>query len=169
MSLTDLTAARAAGLPGLVLGLADLLRRGGQAVAPPVLRLALALPFFRSGLTRWDGVLHVSDSTRYLFSDLFRLHILGGEYPIPLPDLVSTLTAIGEIVLPLLLIAGLGTRFAALGLLAMTGVIQLVQPDGWANFHLYWAALALGILALGPGALSLDRLLAVLTRRGRAG
>lgn len=169
MSLTDLTAARATGLPGLVLGLVDLLRRGGQAVAPPVLRLALALPFFRSGLTRWDGVLHVSDSTRYLFSDLFRLHILGGEYPIPLPDLVSTLTAIGEIVLPLLLIAGLGTRFAALGLLAMTGVIQLVQPDGWANFHLYWAALALGILALGPGALSLDRLLAVLTRRGRAG
>jgi len=39
------------------------------------------------------------------------------------------------------------------------GVIQLTVPSGWANFHLPWAALAIGILALGPGALSLDHLL----------
>lgn len=166
MSSSDLTAPRAAGIPGLARSVVGLLQGLGQAAAPPVMRVALALPFFRSGLTRWDGVLHVSDSTRYLFSDLFRLHILGGEYPIPLPHLVSTLTAIGEIILPLMLLAGLGTRFAALGLLAMTAVIQLVQPDGWANFHLYWAALALGILATGPGALSLDRLIALRMRAG---
>jgi len=41
----------------------------------------------------------------------------------------------------------------------MTGVIQLVVPEGWVNFHLPWAGLALAIIALGPGALSLDRLL----------
>jgi putative oxidoreductase len=41
----------------------------------------------------------------------------------------------------------------------MTGVIQLVFPDGWANFHLYWASLAVGIMALGPGPLSLDCLI----------
>jgi putative oxidoreductase len=41
----------------------------------------------------------------------------------------------------------------------MTGVIQLVFPDGWANFHLYWASLAVGIMAIGPGALSLDQLI----------
>jgi putative oxidoreductase len=169
MSSSELTTPRAVGIRGLARSVPSLLQGLGRAVAPPVMRVALALPFFRSGLTRWDGVLHVSDATRYLFSDIFRLHILGGAYPIPVPELVSTLTAIAEIVLPLMLIAGLGTRLAALGLLAMTGVIQLVQPDGWANFHLYWAALALGILATGPGALSLDRLIArALRSRGPA-
>ena len=149
----------ATGLPGLVQGVLSFVTKVAAALAPPFKRVALALPFFRSGLTRWDSLFHVSDATKFLFSDLFKLHILGGEYPIPLPDLTATLTAMGEITLPILLILGLGTRFAALGLLAMTAVIQLVQPDGWQNFHLYWAALALGIVAIGPGYLSLDRLI----------
>lgn len=164
MSSSELNLPRAAGLTGLIGSLVSYLHGFGQLVAPPVMRVALALPFFRSGLTRWDGFLHVSDATKFLFSDMFKLHIMGAEYPIPLPELVSTLTAIGEIVLPLMLLAGLGTRFAALGLLAMTAVIQLVQPDGWANFHLYWAALALGIIATGPGAVSLDRMIAMRMR-----
>ncbi|TIO99853.1 MAG: DoxX family protein, partial [Mesorhizobium sp.] len=56
----------------------------------------------------------------------------------------------------------------ALALLIMTGVIQLVVPEGWANFHLPWAALAVAIIAVGPGPLSLDRLLDRLTGGGRA-
>ena len=51
------------------------------------------------------------------------------------------------------------TRWAALGLLCMTAIIQLTYPDGWANFHLYWAAMALAIVTFGPGAVSVDRLL----------
>jgi len=128
-------------------------------LAQPVLRVALALPFLRSGMTRWDGVLSLSPSTVYLFEEQFRLHILGAEYPIPLPDQVAFLTACAEIGLPILLLLGLATRLSALGLLAMTAVIQLVMPDGWQNFHLYWAALALAIIAMGPGPLALDRLL----------
>ncbi len=54
---------------------------------------------------------------------------------------------------------GLGTRFTALGLLIMTGVIQLVVPEGWANFHLPWASMAIAIIAIGPGQLSIDHLL----------
>lgn len=127
--------------------------------APPVLRVALALPFLRSGLTRWDGFLSLAPTTVYLFEEQFRLNILGAAYPIPLPGLVALLTACAEIVLPILLLLGLGTRLAALGLLAMTGVIQLVMPDGWANFHLYWAALAFALIAIGPGGLSLDWLI----------
>src|SRR5262249_48602888 len=88
----------------------------------------------------------------------FKLHILGGAYDLPAPDTLALLVALAEILLPILLLIGLGTRFAALGLLIMTGVIQLVFPDGWANFHLYWAAIALAIVAFGPGALSLARL-----------
>lgn len=147
----------ATGLTGLVQSLLRLLTKAATALAPPFMRIALALPFFRSGLTRWDGWFHVSDATKFLFSDLFKMHIFGGEYPIPFPALTATLTAVGEITLPILLVLGLGTRFAAVGLLAMTAVIQLVQPDGWQNFHLYWAALALGIVAVGPGYLSVDR------------
>ena len=103
----------------------------------------------------------LSPGTTYLFEEQFKLHILGGLYDLPQPELTAYFVGVAEIVLPILLFAGLGTRIAALDLLIMTGVIQLVVPDGWANFHLYWAALALGIMALGPGALSVDRLLRV--------
>lgn len=137
----------------------------GAAVAPPVARIALALPFLRSGLTRWDGFLSISPGTTYLFEEQFKLHVLGGVYDFPAPDQLVYLVGIAEITLPLFLLAGLATRPAALALLVMTGVIQLVFPDGWANFHLYWAALALSILAMGPGLLSLDHLIGRLYRR----
>ncbi|WP_322012218.1 DoxX family protein [Paraburkholderia sp. J12] len=130
------------------------------SIAPPVMRIALALPFFRSGLTRWDGFLSISPATLYLFENQFKLHILGAAYAFPAPDTIALLTATAEITLPILLVLGFATRFVALALLLMTGVIELVFPDGWANFHLYWAALALGIMALGAGPLSLDRLIA---------
>lgn len=132
--------------------------------APPVLRTALALPFLRSGLTRWDGFLSLSPGTLYLFEEQFKLHIFGGTYDFPAPDQIAFLVAIAELVLPALLLAGLGCRLAALGLLVMTGIIQLVVPDGWANFHLYWAALALAIISLGPGPLSLDAAIASMRR-----
>ena len=128
----------------------------GTLAAPLVLRIALALPFIRSGLTRWDGFLSISPSTTYLFGELFKLHIFGGEYAFPFPDAVAFLVGSAELVLPALLIIGFATRFAALGLLLMTGVIQLVVPDGWVNFHLYWAAIALAIIALGGGPVSID-------------
>ena len=147
-------------LPCLFRRALTLLAAAAMPIAPPVLRIALALPFWRSGMTRWDGFLALKPATVYLFETQFKLHILGGEYPIPMPDQVALLTACAEVGLPVLLILGLGTRLAALGLLAMTAVIQLVMPDGWANFHLYWAAMALAIIAVGPGALSLDRLIA---------
>jgi putative oxidoreductase len=135
-----------------------ILARFGMMLAPPVARIALALPFFRSGLTRWDGFPKLTDATIYLFEEEFKLHIFGGEYSIPAPDVVAFATGMGEIVLPILLILGFATRLSTLGLLVMTGVIQLVVPDGWINFHLYWVALALSLIALGPGPLSLDHL-----------
>jgi len=123
------------------------------------LRLALARPFFASGLTRWDGWFTLSFGAQTLFAEDYRLHLFGAAIPFPMPQLVAPLASTAEIVLPILLGFGLLTRWAALGLLCMTGVIQLTYPDGWANFHLYWAAMALAILTFGPGAVSLDRLL----------
>jgi putative oxidoreductase len=140
------------------------LEQVAQVAAPPVLRIALALPFFKSGLTKWDGLLSLSPAASYLFEDEFKLHIFGHAYDFPLPTVFAYFDGVAEIVLPLLLIVGLATRFSALSLLVMTGVIQLVVPEGWANFHLPWAALAIAIVALGPGKLSLDHLAASLCR-----
>lgn len=134
---------------------------GGLAAIPPVLplillRVALAVPFYRSGLTKWDGFLQLSNGAKFLFADEFRLHVFGSQIPYPFPLAAATAAGIAEIVLPILLVLGLFTRFAALGLLAMTAVIQLTVPEGWANFHLPWAAMALALVVFGPGRLSLD-------------
>ncbi|RMF95315.1 MAG: DoxX family protein, partial [Gammaproteobacteria bacterium] len=125
-----------------------------------VLRIAVALPFWKSGLTKWDGLFQLSPGAVYLFSSEFKLHLLGHEYAYPLPELVAFLSGLGETALPILLVLGFGTRFAALGLLLMTGVIQLTVPDAWANFHLPWAAMLLAVLSYGPGRISLDALMA---------
>jgi putative oxidoreductase len=137
---------------------------GMLAAIPPslallTLRFALAVPFFRSGLTKWDGFLSITPGTRFLFANEFKLHIFGQAYAYPFPLLMAWAASIGEIVLPVLLVVGLFTRFAALGLLVMTVIIQLTIPAGWANFHLPWAAMALALMVYGGGTLSADRML----------
>ncbi len=124
-----------------------------------VLRFGLAVPFFKSGLTKWDGFLQISDTPELLFTEEFKLHIFGKTYDYPFPVLMAWGSSLAEIILPVLLVFGLGTRLAAFGLLAMTALIQLTIPDGWANFHLPWAAMALAIIVIGPGKISLDWLL----------
>jgi putative oxidoreductase len=60
----------------------------------------------------------------------------------------------------MMLLIGLGTRVAALGLMIMTMTIQIfVYPDAWWSVHMQWVALGLAVLLLGPGRWSLDSLL----------
>lgn len=136
------------------------------ALAPPILRVALAVPFFKSGLTKWHGFLTLAPSAVYLFENEFKLHILGVVYAFPAPVMAAYVDGFAEILFPILLVIGLATRFSALALLVMTGVIQLVVPEGWANFHLPWAAMAVAIVALGAGPLSLDWLIGHFFARG---
>jgi putative oxidoreductase len=159
------TAATIPALAVILRDVADRLARLAGTVAPPVLRIALAVPFFRSGLTKWDGVLSLSPAASYLFEDEFKLHVFGQAYDLPWPAAFALFDGVAEIVLPVLLVAGLATRLSALGLLIMTAIIQLVVPDGWANFHLPWAAMAVAIIALGPGPVSLDHLAASFGRK----
>ncbi len=131
----------------------------GRDVALLTTRLALAVPFFASGLTKWDGVGRLSAGALYLFREEFRLHLFGAEFAYPFPAAMAFAAGTAEIVLPILLVAGLATRWAALGLLAMTAVVQLTVPDGWANFHLPWAAMALVLVVFGGGRAGCDALL----------
>ncbi len=131
-----------------------------RAMAPSsltqlVLRFGLAVPFWRSGVNKWDGFLQLNDVAVFLFSSEFKLHLPGGPYPFPAPAIMAFTAGSAEILLPILLVLGFGTRLAALGLLAMTLVVQLTVPAGW-PIHLTWAAMALGIMAWGPGQISLD-------------
>ena len=121
-----------------------------------VLRLTLALPFWKSGLTKWDGWFTLSFGATALFTDEYKLHIFGAEYPFPYPEWMALASGVGEIVLPVLLALGLLTRYAAFGILAMTAIIQLTYPDGWQNFHLPWAAMAMALVSFGGGRISLD-------------
>ncbi|MEY9123899.1 DoxX family protein [Bradyrhizobium yuanmingense] len=159
--ITDqpMTPARGLPSPGAIVDRANHLV---QALAMPslvqlVLRLALAVPFWRSGLLKWSGFLELNDTAVTLFSDEFMLHLPGGPYHFPAPTVMAFLSGSGEIMFPILLVLGLGTRFAALGLLFMTVIVELTVPDGW-PIHLTWAAMALALMAYGPGHISLDHL-----------
>ena len=76
-----------------------------QPLALLAARLTVAQAFFLSGLTK----LRDWDTTLALFTD---------EYHVPLlsPELAAVLGTAGELVLPALLVLGLGGRFAAAGL-----------------------------------------------------
>jgi putative oxidoreductase len=123
-----------------------------------VLRLALAVPFWRSGILKWDGFLHLSDTAVTLFSEEFMLHLPGGPYPFPAPTVMAFLSGSGEVIFPVLLVLGVATRFAALGLLVMTAIVQLTVPDGW-PVHITWVAMELAIMGGGPGRFSIDQVI----------
>lgn len=160
--ITDQRLQAGSGLPSLGL-LVDKANHLVQTIATPslvqlVLRIALAVPFWRSGMLKWAGFLKLNVTAVTLFSDEFMLHLPGGPYHFPAPAVMAFLSGCGEITFPILLVLGLGTRFAGLGLLFMTLIVELTVPDGW-PIHITWAAMALAIMAYGPGRVSLDHLI----------
>ncbi|NEX48660.1 DoxX family protein [Pseudotabrizicola algicola] len=113
-----------------------------------MLRVFPALVFWQSGRTKVEGFA-IKESTWFLFEH---------EYALPLipPEIAAVMASVAEHLLPVLLILGLCTRLSALGLLAMTAVIQVfVYPGAWVT-HGLWAAPLLAVLARGPGRWSLD-------------
>ena len=62
---------------------------------------------------------------------------------------------------------GFATRFAALGLLIMTALIQIyVMPEALWSVHVYWAAILLVLLSRGRRA-DLDRCTSSASSRAR--
>jgi putative oxidoreductase len=144
----------------------DLLNRIPASAVALTARIGIGSTFWLSGQTKVEGFVldpiglhaefgwpHVSEGALELFRT---------EYALPLlpPELAANLAAFSEHLFPLLLVLGLGTRFAALALLGMTAVIEVfVYPDAWPT-HAVWAACLLYLVARGAGVLSLDHLLA---------
>lgn len=76
------------------------------------------------------------------------------------PNVAAYLFTYAEFVLPICLLLGFATRFAALALLAMTILIAMdVMPDGFWSTYAYWAGILLVLMSVGPGAISIDALI----------
>lgn len=145
---------RSSGVMMLVARVLNLLGQFPDSLLLLMARVGAGAVFFKSGLTKIDlETMSIAPSTFDLFRD---------EYKVPLlpPELAAYLGTFNELLLPVLLVAGLFARIGAAGLLGMTATIQLfVYPENWAE-HLIWATLLAMVLTRGPGAISLDRLFA---------
>jgi putative oxidoreductase len=123
-----------------------------QSPALLAARAYVAYVFFLSGLTK----LRDWDTTVALFTD---------EYKVPLlsPTVAAFMGTAGELVLPVLLLVGLGTRFAALGLSVVNVVaviaLQEIAPAALQQ-HILWGALLAAVAVFGAGAFSAERWLA---------
>jgi len=119
-----------------------------QTIALLAARLYVGWVFFSSGLTKLDNW----DSTLYLFEE---------EYNVPLLpyELAAYLGTGAEIILPLLLMAGLASRFSAFGLFIVNivAVISLkeIAAAAYAQ-HVLWAILLLQVVLFSGGRLAFD-------------
>ena len=130
---------------------ADWANRIPASILGLVIRVGIANVFWRSGQTKVSGW-HVTDSAIQLFREEYRVPLLA-------PELAANIAAVQEHLFSVLLVIGLASRLSALGLLAMTAVIEIfVYPWSWPD-HLLWAGSLLYVIARGPGAFSLDALI----------
>ncbi|MGH6767871.1 MAG: DoxX family protein [Xanthobacteraceae bacterium] len=141
------------------------------ALVALVLRFVMARVFFISGQGKVDGPVipvtlfgpgneftvvlpaGIKDATFQLFETQY------AGLPVP-PTLAAYLFSYAEFVLPICLLLGFATRLSALALLVMTALIQVyVAPAALWSTHAYWIVILLVLMTVGPGALSVDRLI----------
>jgi putative oxidoreductase len=140
-----------------------------------ILRVMMAQVFFFDGQGLIAGPRYGLDVQGFHLSVLLPAQIKGeaisalaAAHPLlPLPPLATgTLLGYAEFLLPIMLLIGFGTRFAALGLLAVTALIQLyAAPEMLWTVHIYWAAILAVLLSLGPGQISFDYIIRLIARR----
>jgi putative oxidoreductase len=120
-----------------------------EPVALFAARFYVGWAFFSSGLTK----LRDWDSTLFLFEEEYQVPILPYE-------LAAYLGTAAEIILPILLITGLASRFAALGLffVNIVAVISLedIAPVAYAE-HILWGVLLAQVVIFSGGRFTIDR------------
>lgn len=119
------------------------------------LRVYIAWIFLKSGLLKLENWPQT-------------LELFASEYQVPVlpPVLAAYVGTAGELIFPSLIIIGLFTRWAALGLFAVNAMAVISYPQLFEfecpaaiNDHKFWAMLITAIFVFGAGRLSLDYLL----------
>ena len=134
----------------LTSGLAELLDKLSP-LFDLALRLYVANVFWKSGLVKiasWSSTV-----------SLFQY-----EYAVPLlpPEVAAVMGTAVELLVPVFLVFGLGTRMAAIVLFVFNIIAVVSYPDlniVGIKDHYLWGALLLVIIFHGPGKLSLDHLI----------
>ena len=113
-------------------------------------RCHVAWVFFKSGwwkLTNWET----------------NLTIFEYEYQVPLLhyELAAWLATFGELVFPIFLVLGLGTRYAAIlvqfiNIMAVVSYYSTLSKGAGLAFHQLYGAMLLTSMVFGAGAISLD-------------
>jgi putative oxidoreductase len=124
---------------------------------------ALATRFYVSWVFLHSGWLKISawDQTLSLFEDEYRVPVLA-------PHVAAVLGSFGELFFPILVILGLAGRLGAVGLFAVNAMAvisysHVLFQEGFEaaiGQHYLWGFMLLMLAFKGPGAFSLDRLLA---------
>jgi putative oxidoreductase len=148
------------------------------ALVALALRFIMARVFFLSGQTKIEGPRSIpfrpgigdlefsvilpagiKDATFQMFEAQY------AGLPVA-PAVVAYLFTYAEFVLPICLVLGFATRLAALVLLVMTVLLQVyVMPGMLWPVHVYWAAILLVLMTVGPGAISFDAMIRAIYRR----
>jgi putative oxidoreductase len=132
-------------------------------------RIIMAREFFSSGLAKFKSLEDTTDLFQYeWFSDEnWWMALIGAE---EIPRVLATLLAVfataGELILPVILVVGLFTRYAAAGLMVMALVITLlVYPvwtadglDYWWSQHVWWVMGLSVLMIIGGQKFSIDYL-----------
>jgi putative oxidoreductase len=85
--------------------------------------------------------------------------------PVP-PVLAAYVVSYAEFILPIMLVLGFASRFAAIGLLGLTALFQFyLMPEALWSTHIYWVAMLLVIVSRGPGQISIDHIIRFLAKR----
>lgn len=166
------------------------LDRAGDALLPLLARLTFAAVllayFWASGLTKLDGLLSPSLGA---YAQIFPRAMEAAGYDASQMGALRTMIVLAgtyaEFILPALIVLGLATRLAALGMIGFV-IVQSVTdiighkagPDtigAWfdrasdaliLDQRAFWVLTLLVLVLKGAGALSLDRLVAVRLTRG---
>ncbi|MEO5813173.1 MAG: DoxX family protein [Rhodanobacter sp.] len=153
-------------MKGLMLGAGSFyarLTRGLAGLEPVVLllfRIWVALAFWRAGVVKLEDPF----GTQFLFNVMYQVPLLS-------PDVAAVLGTWVELIVPWFIAFGLlGRPFALLlfiyNIVAFTSFPDLWPHGFWTDLfnitsfvdHKVWGLMLLAIIAWGPGALSLDRL-----------
>ncbi len=130
------------------------------------LRFVMARVAFLFGQTMIDGPTIPLAWRAFEFSIVLPVEVKEAAFQLfqaqyaalPMPPLVAAYVfAYGLFALPICLILGFATRLAALALLAMTVLLSVyVMPEALWTTHVYWGAILMVLISVGPGAISLD-------------